>query len=99
LAELSRMRNLQQVLSDAQAFTEAVVAGSAGVARTLHFGIASVPFGLLEALPLTRGTTRAVRDTHDLIAGTVYDAIHGVNRAVGQVARTAIGSSGEDQKK
>ena len=61
--------------------------------RTIHKGIAAIPFGILEAIPVTRHTTKVVRGTHDLISDAVYGSISIVNKTSGKVIRKGIGKA------
>lgn len=81
--------NLQRI-AQAQTLAETMVDGGTATVRAVHHGIASIPFGILEAIPATSLSTKAVRKTHDAIAGGVYDTIIGVNRLLGEAARKAI---------
>lgn len=69
---------------------EQTIATGTEVVRTLHLGIAAIPFGILEAIPVTRHTTRVVRGVHDQISNTVYSAIGGTNRVLGSVLRQGL---------
>lgn len=68
------LRARKQLADTAAAAATAVNAGNFTV-QTAHQLIAAIPFGILEAIPATRDTTRIVRATHDAIAGLVYGAI------------------------
>lgn len=93
LDEQERMQHeLEQWLA-VQRTTEQTIATGTEVVRTLHLGIASIPFGILEAIPVTRDTTRIVRSVHDQISNTVYDAIEGTNKLLGSVLRVGLDSS------
>ena len=91
LIELRRRIEQQRQLAEAQQLTETAVDVGTQAVRQVHFGIAAIPFGLLEALPATRDTTRVVRQAHDVIANAVYGTIRGVNRLSGQATRSALG--------
>ncbi len=89
LAELRRVLDRAQRLAAASAVAEGSVEGSTRLVQSAHRGIAAIPFGLLEAIPATRNTVKAVRKTHDFIADGVYEAISGTNKIVGRVLRGA----------
>jgi hypothetical protein len=79
-AETKRVaRARRQLAETAAAAATAVNAGNFTV-QTAHQLIAAIPFGILEAIPATRDTTRIVRATHDAIAGLVYGAIGAASR-------------------
>lgn len=89
-SEALRLQRAEQQLADAQRLSETVVAGGTQAVRAIHQGIAAIPFGILEAIPVTRDTTRVVRATHDLIAGAVYGGIGAVNRGIGAGLRAGL---------
>jgi hypothetical protein len=89
-SEACRLQRAERQLADAQRLSETVVAGGTRTVRSIHQGIAAIPFGILEAIPATRDTTRMVRATHDLIAGAVYGGIGRVNRGVGVGLRAGL---------
>jgi len=82
----AQIEQLQQV----QKLAETSVNLGAETVRTLHLGIAAIPFGILEAIPVTRDTTRIVRALHDQISDVVYGSIVGSNRVLGSVIRHGI---------
>lgn len=86
VAELERLQDARRVAALATVATGAVE-GGARATQFVHFGIARIPFGILEALPPTRAVTRVVRVTHDLIAASIYGAISAASRGVGRLAR------------
>lgn len=90
--ESERLLRAEQQLRQAQDVSEAAVSLGTGVVRGVHRGIAAIPFGILEAIPATRDTTRLVRKTHDLIADAVYGSIGAVNRGVGAKLRAGLQS-------
>ena len=90
LDERRRYQRLRANLLGAHEIAEVTVDGAARVVQTIHQGIASIPFGILEAIPATRAGARAVRVTHDAIAGTVYGAITGVNKGLGDISRSLL---------
>ncbi|MEK6806023.1 MAG: hypothetical protein AABY95_05185 [Pseudomonadota bacterium] len=87
LVELQRVLDRVQRLAAASAVAEGTVEGSTRLVQGVHQGIAAIPFGLLEAIPATRDTAKAVRKTHDFIADGVYDAVSVTNKIVGRVLR------------
>lgn len=90
LAEAERSRVGLRQLAAAQEVGETAVMFGTNTVRAVHQGIASIPFGILERIPVTRGPTRLVRALHDSIAGGVYDSIIGVNEAVGSGLRKQL---------
>lgn len=88
--EALRLQRSERQIADAQRLTEAVVSGGTQTVRTLHRGIAAIPFGILEAIPVTRDATRIVRASHDLISDAVYGSIQAVNRGVGHGLRAGL---------
>jgi hypothetical protein len=89
-SEAARLQRAERQLADAQRLTETAVAGGARTVQVIHQGIAAIPFGILEAIPATRDTTRLVRATHDAIAGAVYGGIGAVNRGIGAGLRAGL---------
>lgn len=95
-SELLRLREARKQaetllrLQQAQTLAETVVDGGTATVRAVHMGIASIPFGILEAIPSTSLSAKTARKTHDAIAERVYDTISGVNRLIGHAARSAI---------
>lgn len=94
IGEARRMHRIGQQILEAQQLSESGVSVGAELVRQVHRGIAAIPFGILEAIPVTRDTTRLVRATHDLIAGAVYDSLQAVNQEVGAQLRRQLGSGG-----
>ncbi len=90
LIERQNASRAQQQISGAQHIAETVIDAGTSAVRAVHFGIAQIPFGILEALPPTRDATRVVRQTHDVIADAVYGSIKGANRIAGLLARNAL---------
>lgn len=90
MLEVQRLHLRQSRLAAAQRLTETTIDAGADVARAVHQGIAAIPFGVLEAVPVARDVSRVVRRTHDLIADAVYGSIKGVNKAVGGAARGVL---------
>ncbi len=77
-------------LAQWQEVTESTIDGGAQAVRAMHQGIAAIPFGILEAIPATRDTSRVVRSVHDFTADNVYAAIAAVNRLAGSGSRRWI---------
>ena len=82
-AQLEDLRQLQKLAEQGVAFGTATV-------RSVHRGIASIPFGILEAIPVTRHPTRIVRSLHDQISDVVYDSIGGGNKLIGSALRLGL---------
>ncbi|TJY61924.1 hypothetical protein E4T66_06670 [Sinimarinibacterium sp. CAU 1509] len=96
LVETQGMLRIQQQLTQVQRLTETTIDTGTRAVQSVHLGIASIPFDLLESYPATRDAARVVRRTHDFIAGAVYGTIAGINRKVGEAARgTLTPRSGE----
>lgn len=89
LLEIQELHRIQRRLAEAQRLAETVVDSGTAAVRAVHFGIASVPFDLLEKVPVARDATRVVRQAHNLIADAVYGAIRGANRVLGETTRKA----------
>ncbi len=68
---------------------DAVEHGASALER-LQKEAATVPFGVLEALPGVSEPARKVHAAHDLAVSGVYGAVRLVNRGVGVVADTAL---------
>lgn len=88
--EAQRLWLAERQINDAQRVSEAAVSGGTLTVRAIHKGIAAIPFGVLEAIPATRDTTRIVRASHDLISDAVYGTIDAVNRGVGAGLRAGL---------
>lgn len=91
LVEARYLLDLQRRIAGAQQLAETAIDTGAATVRAVHLGISRIPFGILESIPVTRDTTRVVRQTHDLISEAVYGSIRGINKAAGHVTRTALG--------
>lgn len=90
LREARRQAENLKRLAEAQTLAQTVVSGGTATVKAVHKGIASIPFGILEAIPATSLPAKTVRQTHDAIADGVYGAIQGVNRLLGEATRKAI---------
>lgn len=90
-AEVVLFAENQRQLLEAQQILEGTIDGTAATVRAIHKGIASIPFGILEAIPVTRHTTKVVRGTHDLISDVVYSSISIANKTSGKAIRKSIG--------
>jgi hypothetical protein len=90
-AELVLFIENQRQLLEAQEILEDTIDITTATVRSIHKGIAAIPFGILEAIPVTRDTTRVVRGTHDLISDVVYGSISFANKTSGKVIRKGIG--------
>lgn len=91
--EHERMQQQIEQWLELQRTAELTIATGNEVVRTLHQGISAIPFGILEAIPVTRDTTRIVRSVHDQISNTVYDVIGGTNKLLGSVLRQSLKTS------
>lgn len=78
-------------LAQVQRLAEGGVALGTDTVREIHKGIASIPFGILEAIPATRDTTRIVRALHDQTSDVVYGSIGLINRVLGRGLRRGLG--------
>ena len=87
----------QWQLLEAQEKLEDTIDLTTSTVRTLHKGIAAIPFGILEAIPATRHTTLVVRGTHDLISDVVYGSINIMTKTTGKVIRKGIGTSSRNK--
>lgn len=83
----------QSQLFETQEKLEITIDVTTSTVRSLHRGIAAIPFGILEAIPATRHTTMVVRRTHDLISDVVYSSINIATKTTGKVIRKGIGTS------
>jgi hypothetical protein len=90
-AELVLFIENQRQLLEAQEILEDTIDITTATVRSIHKGIAAIPFSILEAIPVTRDTTRVVRGTHDLISDVVYSSISFANKTSGKVIRKGIG--------
>ena len=95
-AELVLLAENHQLLVDTQELLEESIEGTTATVRAIHKGIASIPFGILEAIPVTRDTTRVVRGTHDIISDVVYSSISTANKTSGKVIRKGIGEINDE---
>ncbi len=80
----------QAQLLETQVQLEKTIDITTSTVRSLHIGIAAIPFGILEAIPVTRQTTVVVRRTHDLISHMVYSSISIATKTTGKVIRKGI---------
>lgn len=94
--ELSIFRASRTRIADGvEAGTGAVQLGS-NLTRTSHRMIASIPFGILRAIPATRPGSERVRVVHDGTAEVVYDTIETVSERIAEaVRRRMLGAPGE----
>lgn len=90
MLEQARAETQRESLRQVQRAAEKTVHLGASTVRTLHMGIAAIPFGILEAIPATRDTSRLVREVHDQISDVVYDSITGTNRLFGSLLRRSL---------
>lgn len=93
LSEMQLVAQIKAQLAAGQVLAENVVEGGTSTVRAVHKGIAGIPFGILESIPVTRDTTRIVRKIHDAISDGVYGGISATNKALHQAARNAAARS------
>lgn len=96
VSESELMATIRSQLAASQMLAENVVEGGTSTVRAVHKGIAGIPFGILEAIPVTRDTTRIVRKIHDAISDGVYGGISATNKALHQAVRDAATRSKND---
>jgi hypothetical protein len=83
-----------RIADGVQAGTGAVQRGSS-ITRSSHRAIASIPFGILRAIPATRSGSQRVQEVHDGTAEVVYDTIDTVSERIGEaVRRRMVGGAG-----
>jgi hypothetical protein len=92
-SELKLAAAIRSQMAAGQVLAENVVEGGTSTVRAVHHGIAGIPFGILESIPVTRDTTRVVRKIHDTIAYGVYGGISATNKALHQAVRDAASKS------
>ncbi len=84
-----------RIADGVQAGAGAVQLGSS-ITRSGHRVIASIPFGILRAIPATRSGSQRVREVHDGTAEVVYDTIDTLSERIGEaVRRKMVGSAGD----
>lgn len=93
ISEMQLAAQIRAQFAAGQALAENVVEGGTSTVRAVHKGIAGIPFGILESIPVTRDTTRIVRKIHDAISDGVYGGISATNKALHQAARNAAARS------
>jgi hypothetical protein len=93
VSEMQLMAAIRAQMAAGQDLAENVVEGGTSTVRAVHKGIAGIPFGILESIPVTRDTTRIVRRIHDAISDGVYGGISATNKALHQVVRDATAKS------
>jgi hypothetical protein len=86
-----QLRGLKDLLVSA-------LAGGVGGVAEMHSAIARYPFGVLEAIPLTRLPAVAARVLHDGIAGSVYGTLWGVTHGAGIAAGAALVPLGDRKR-
>ncbi len=89
-ADLRWWRESLQRLAEWQEVTQSSIDGGTRAVRALHQGIAAIPFEILDAIPVTRDTSRVVRNIHDFAADNVYAAVSAVNQLLGSGSRRVI---------
>lgn len=97
--ESSRAEAQLETLHQLQRVAEQGVELGTNTVRNVHRGIASIPFGILEAIPVTRHPTRIVRGLHDQISDVVYDSISGGNKLIGSALRLGLKQAARDGNK
>ncbi len=83
--ERARFATTREAIAGTAESAAEAVQFSAATVQVGHEVIASIPFGVLEAIPATRAGTKRVRSVHDETAGGVYRAINVISGAVGNV--------------
>lgn len=91
--ELATFERCVAQLESTQAVLESGIDETTSGVRALHHSIADIPFSVLEAIPVTRGTTKVVRGVHDLISDGVYASISLGNQLAGSASRSGIKAS------
>lgn len=76
----------ERIAEGVEVGTGAVQRGSS-ITRTSHRLIASIPFGILRAIPATRPGSERVREVHDGTAEVVYDTIETVSERIAEAVR------------
>jgi hypothetical protein len=100
--ERTRFLTSRTTLADAGDAATSVVTVPTAITRLSHETIAAIPFTVLESIPATAETSKAVREIHDEISAAVYDAISGTTRGIAGFIRRGFGapkrtsSDGED---
>ena len=89
-AERLRFRISRAQVADAGDLTSSIVTVPTAVTRFSHDAIAAIPFTVLESIPATAETTKVVREIHDEIAHSVYDAISGTTRGIAWFLRRGL---------
>lgn len=85
LATRAKIADSVQTGTDAVAFTSAIT-------RASHRAIASIPFGILRAIPQTRAGSQRAKQLHDEKSAKVYDSIESFsNRVADGVRRRLLG--------
>lgn len=78
-----------RIADGVQVGTEAVAFGSA-VTRVGHKAIASIPFGILKAIPATRSRGLRMREVHDEKADRLYGSIESVSSRIAEGVRQRL---------
>ena len=95
LADESAARIRQAALLEQQEIVEKSVDVGANSAELVHKAVAGVTFGILDAIPVTKGVSRFVRSIHDGIADTIYATVRTSNREIGGLAKELLKAKGE----
>lgn len=91
LGEQRRLGSLQRRTEDAVELTTVAV-------RTVHKGIASIPFSVLKRSQVDPEALARAQRIHDATANGVYDSISAVNRLVGEQIRRGLSGKPEPAK-
>lgn len=97
-SELMWLIENREQLADWQEVSESAMDESTLVVRDIHQAIASIPFGILEAIPVTRDTTRVVHAIHDVTAAGIYAGVGFANRLLGRRLRQALETRPESEQ-
>jgi hypothetical protein len=95
-AERARFVETREGWAEGSGQVEAAVDLGTAVTQVGHMGIAAIPFSVLEAIPSTAQSAKVVRAQHDLVAGTVYGAISGLNAGIGSALRRVLSGDQPD---
>ena len=95
-AENTRVRRTIVAIDRTVEGTALTVGVGTDIVATTHNLIASIPFGILEAIPVTRPVTKVVHTIHDQIAGGVYGMISGASRTLGNSTKRVPKKSPEN---
>jgi len=91
--QCARLR--QAALLEQQQIVEKSVDTGASSAEVVHKAVAGVTFGILDAIPATKGVSRLVRGLHNGIADTIYDTVRTSNKEIGGLAKELLKLKGD----